>query len=209
MREVLVRMPGVYLDHGYRHAVRAIRIVDGKRRCLDDETIAAALAEAGVEQSVQALPGGLQSDFAPTSVNKGTGLRALARELGIDSRAGKPLAFAMGDDMPDISMFELAERPFAPVSAARALRDGTAGPPTLKIVGKPYGGGLLKAVTAFLGHEPRRCDICAIPPLSPRTKLITIPLSAADDTRRARLFRSVALAALLLRRDGATAASDD
>jgi len=36
-----------------------------------------------------------------------------------------------------------------------------------------------------------------------------IPLSAADDTRRARLFRSVALAALLLRRDGATAASDD
>lgn len=198
LREVLRSTSGVYLDDAYRYGIRAIRLVDGRRRSLDGETIATALAEAGAEKSLQVLYGHLQTDFAPASVDKGSGLRALARQLG-EKEDVQPFAFAIGDDEPDIPMLELARSRFAPANVSPALRDRLGALSGIKVVGRPRGAGLLEAVKSFLGHDPRRCAICAPPRLSARTRLVTIPLTASDSTRRGRLLQIAALGALLLR----------
>lgn len=199
LRKVLRKMPGVHLDHAYRYAVRAVCVSDlGTRRRLNDETIASAIGEARVEDSVQVLYGGLQTDFAPVSINKGTGLRALAHDLGV-ADAERPFDFAIGDDWPDVPMFELAKRAFAPANVPNALRRELEGSLSLQVVDGRHGRGLLQAVTAFLGHEPRGCRTCAVPHVSSRTKLVTIPLAASDGPRRARLRQTAALAWALAR----------
>jgi hydroxymethylpyrimidine pyrophosphatase-like HAD family hydrolase len=198
LRAVLRDTSGVHVDHAYRYGVRAIRLVDGRRRRLDDGTIAAALATAGVEDSVQVHYGHLQTDFAPVSVDKGTGLRALARELGGAADEDRPFAFAIGDDVPDIPMLQLAAQRFAPANASRALRDRLSAVPGIEIVGRPQGAGLLQAVASFLGHDPRRCGVCAVPQPSARKRLVTIPLEAADATRLRRLAYIANFAALLV-----------
>jgi hypothetical protein len=200
LREVLRRMPATYLDDTHRHAVRALRLDDrGERRGLSDEMIAAALAEADVERSVHVVDGHFQTDFAPASVSKGTGLRALAGALRAAPEAGHPFAFAAGDDSPDIPMLELAARAFAPANASRSLREWASGSPHVHIVRRREAAGLLEAVRSFLGHGPRRCRVCAPPQLSARTLLVTLPLGAADGPRRTRLRQAAALAAVLLR----------
>jgi hydroxymethylpyrimidine pyrophosphatase-like HAD family hydrolase len=197
LRKALRRTPGVYVDDAHRHSVRAIRLVDGRRRGLADETIGAALNAAGVEESVRVVYGHLQTDFAPTSVDKGIGLRALAQALAAD--ATEPFAFAIGDDLPDVPMLELAARRFAPANASPSLREALATVPDTQIVRRPRADGLLEAVQVFLGHDPRRCRICAPPRLSPRTPLLTIPLAAVDANRLGRLRHIAALAASLRR----------
>jgi hydroxymethylpyrimidine pyrophosphatase-like HAD family hydrolase len=197
LREALRGIPGAYVDEAHGHSVRAIRLVDGRRRGLEDETVAAALSAAGAEESVRVAYGHLQTDFAPASVDKGTGLRALARALGADPT--EPFAFAIGDDLPDIPMLELAVRRFAPANASGSLRDLLDTVPGTQIVRRPRADGLLEAVKAFLGHDPRRCRICAPPELPPRTRLVTIPLAAADASRYVRMRHIAALAAELTR----------
>jgi hydroxymethylpyrimidine pyrophosphatase-like HAD family hydrolase len=198
LREVLRSTGGVYLDDAYRYGVRAIRLIDGRRRSLNSETIATALAEAGAEESVQVLYGHLQTDFASASVDKGSGLRALARQLG-EKEDVEPFEFAIGDDEPDIPMLELARSRFAPANASPALRNQLGALPGIKVVRQPRGAGLLEAVKSFLGHDPRRCAICAPPRLSARTRLVIIPLTAAESNRRGRLLQIAAMGALLLR----------
>ena len=198
LRGALRRTPGVYLDDAHAHSVRAIRIVDGRRRGLDEETIAKALGAADAGESVRVLYGHLQTDFTPASVDKGTGLCALAEALGADPIDA--FAFAIGDDLPDVPMLELAQSRFAPSNASRSLRDQLPMVPGVKVVGRPRAAGLREAVAAFLGHDPRRCRVCAVPALPVRTRLVTIPLATVDASRRARARHIASLALLLMRR---------
>ena len=200
LRDGLRSLPGVYLDHAWRHGVRAVRISEhGERRGLHDEQIETALDSAGALESVQALRGGGQTDFAPASLSKGTGLQTLARELGADSEASRPLAFAVGDGWPDIPMLALAEKAFAPANMSKSLRRQL--PPFLnvKVTRDPYAAGLFQAVASFLGHDPRRCSVCAPPPLSSRQRLLVTALAGSDGPRRTRI-RQAAVLTLLLRR---------
>ena len=198
LRAVLREMPGVFLDPAYAYAVRALRIsASGRRRALTDDVVADALAAAGVERSVQVIGGHLQTDFASASVDKGTGVKALAHALGNDGDVAHPLALAIGDDRPDLPALELAARPFAPANATAALRAEASD--RIEVVGGRCAAGLLQAVGRFLGHDPRDCHVCAPKHLSARARLVTIPLSAADGPRRARVSRMADLAAVLLR----------
>lgn len=199
LRAVLRDTVGVHVDEAYRYGVRAIRLVDGRRRRLENGTIAAALAAAGVEGSVEVHYGHLQTDFAAISVDKGTGLRALACALGSAADDDRPFAFAIGDDVPDIPMLELAAHRFAPANASPALREQLVAVPGVKIVGRPRAAGLLEAVASFLGHDPGRCEVCAVPQLQVRQRLVAIPLAATDATRLARLAHIANFAALLLK----------
>jgi hydroxymethylpyrimidine pyrophosphatase-like HAD family hydrolase len=198
LREQLRRMPGVRLDEEHGHSVRALRLTDdGRRRGLSEEAIAEALDGAGVEGSVQVVYGHLQTDFTPAAASKGTGVLALAEALGGGRPAGRPLAFAIGDDSPDAPMLALADHRFAPGNAGPDLLEelGPALRPT--VVEGRQAAGLLEAVGAFLGHEPRHCDTCAVPRPPGRTRLLTGPLAALDGPRPERVRQLLALAALL------------
>ena len=190
--------PGVYLDHAFRYAIRAVRMsTAGERRGLSDETITAALAEADVEESVEVHSGGGQTDFAPTSLSKGTGLRALARALGEPADGVRPLAFAMGDAWPDVPMLALAVMPFVPPNMGKGLRDELRASLGATVVQDPHGAGLLQAVRSFLGHDPRRCPTCAPPRLSGRQKVVLTAFAGSDGPRRTRVRQAAALASSL------------
>jgi hydroxymethylpyrimidine pyrophosphatase-like HAD family hydrolase len=198
LRGVLRRQPGVYLDHAFRYAIRAVRMsTAGERRGLSDETITAALAEADVEESVEVHYGGGQTDFAPTSLSKGTGLRALARALGEPADGVRPLAFAMGDAWADVPMLALAQMPFVPPNMGKGLRDELRVSLGATVVQDPHGAGLLQAVRSFLGHDPRRCPTCAPPRLSGRQKVVLTAFAGSDGPRRTRVRQAAALASSL------------
>jgi hydroxymethylpyrimidine pyrophosphatase-like HAD family hydrolase len=198
LRERLGRLPGVVLDDWHRHSVRALRLTDaGEPRGLDDETVDAALADQRLEGRLRVIYGGLQTDFAAASVTKGTGARLLARTLDAERAAEPPLAFAIGDDLPDAELLELAASPYAPGNASDALRERLGA--GVQVVAGRQGAGLLEAVRSFLGHDPRRCSTCAPPAPSERARLLVGPLLATDGPRRERLRQAAALAAVLAR----------
>jgi len=198
LREELMKLPGVYLDHAHEHSVRAVRVTaSGLVRGLEEETIRAALDPADLESRVRVFRGGAQTDFVAASVHKGTGLSALAAALGADPGEEHPIAFAMGDDWPDSPMFDLARARFAPANISDELRTELRRWPDLTVTRDPFGSGVLQAVTAFLGHNPRSCDVCAPPRLSERQKLLVTALGGLDGPRRRRVRQTAALAALL------------
>jgi hypothetical protein len=204
LREELEKLPGVYLDHAHEHSVRAVRVTaSGLVRGLEEDTIRAALDAGDLESRMRVFRGGAQTDFVAASVHKGTGLRALATALEAAQGEEHPIAFAMGDDWPDAAMFDLARARFAPANVTDELRKELHRWPGLTVTRDPYGSGVLQAVTAFLGHNPRRCDVCAPPRLSKRQKLLVTALGGLDGPRRRRIRQVAALAALLARPGGA------
>jgi hypothetical protein len=104
----------------------------------------------------------------------------------------------MGDDWPDAPMFDLARAKFAPANISDELRNELRAWPDLTITRDPYGSGVLQAVTAFLGHKPRSCDVCAPPHASGRQKLLVTALGGLDGPRRRRLGQAAALASMLI-----------
>jgi hydroxymethylpyrimidine pyrophosphatase-like HAD family hydrolase len=202
LREVLSGMRGVYLDPAYRSSIRAVRFHAGAGcRGLEEETIQTALATAGADDVIQVFRGGGQTDFVHASVDKGTGLRALAATLGVEKSA-TPLAFAVGDDWPDLPMLDLGRAAFAPANLSARLRDELQGR-NVSITPYPFGSGALQAVTSFLGHDPRRCEICRPRNLSDDEALLVGALAGLDGPRRGRIRQTLALTGKLARAGGA------
>ncbi|MGZ4357627.1 MAG: hypothetical protein ACXVRU_12555 [Gaiellaceae bacterium] len=194
LREVLQNIPGVYIDEQHRHSLRAMRWNEhGGHRGLTTETITAALAEAAVEQLVQVMRGRFQTDFVPAATDKGRALALLAEVLGANDGTD-PLAFAIGDDWPDMTMLALARRPFAPANMAQALQEELRASSGISVTRDTRGEGVLQAVRSFLGHDPRRCRTCRPPEFSANRKLVVTMLAGSDGPRRARVKQTAAVA---------------
>ena len=109
LRTALAELPAAYLDPAYRHSVRVHTLnAAGERASLAPKAVAAALAGPGVGARVRVIQGDLQTDFVGVRVDKARGVRALAAELGDTAGAERPLAFAVGDTVSDLPLFELA-----------------------------------------------------------------------------------------------------
>jgi hydroxymethylpyrimidine pyrophosphatase-like HAD family hydrolase len=193
LREILRETPGVYIDEQHGHSVRAMRWNDrGGHRGLTTETIAAALAEAEVEPLVQVMSGRFQTDFVPASTDKGRALAVLAEVLAA-SDSKDPLAFAIGDDWPDMTMLALARRPFAPANMGQVLQQELRASSGLSVTRDTRGEGVLQAVSSFVGHDPRRCRTCRPPEFSANRELVVTMLAGSDGPRRARIRQTAAL----------------
>ncbi len=205
LRSVLRQMKGVYVSLAYRYAVRAYRLKDGATRGLTAEMIEEALRQVPGRARIRPIPGLGQTDFMVTTVDKRTGLAALAQLLGGAAeaeRTGEPLlAFAAGDSASDLAMFKLARHAFAPANADGEVRGASqARGGHVHIMKAPLQAGLLQAVSQFLGHDPRRCSICRPPTFSPDAALFLTLLATRDSAglgklrQAARLARSLRLA---------------
>ncbi len=197
-RHVLMGMDEVYLDPANQYAVRAYRIEDGRRRGLEVETIERVLAKAKAAPRLRPILGRAQTDFVTAGFDKGTGLRALAEELGLgrDRSDGRILALAVGDTASDLPMFGLARQGFAPANADAAVHAAAAsGATSLKILKRPYQAGLLLAVSSLLGHHPERCATCRPPCLSADARLLLKILGAQDAGKLGKIKVAIELAA--------------
>jgi hydroxymethylpyrimidine pyrophosphatase-like HAD family hydrolase len=181
LRAILEQREGVQLDPAFKHAVRAYCVrADGQRRPLDAAEVGECLEAAAAAGAVRAIPGYSQTDFAPVAVDKGTGLRALARVLQADdhgcSTDGLEIALAVGDTAADAPMLALASAAFTPAHAVpAATRTGA------RRLGRPYQAGLYVAVGELLGHEPGSCPCCRVPPPTRERDLLLDLLSVTED----------------------------
>ena len=164
LRSVLLAAPGVALDPAHRNSIRACAIDrEGARSGLPAETIEAALASAGVDGRLRVIRARTQTDFAVARIDKGVGVRRLVPELGGAPVDGAPLAFAAGDSVSDLPLFELATRSFAARGAGAALRARSkAVSPRAQPTRGSSQAGLLEAVSSLVGHDPRNCATCRL-----------------------------------------------
>lgn len=191
LRANLERTPSVRVHPGYKHAIRAFRVdAQGRRSGLEPEQINSAIAATGNPDRFNFAAAASQTDFTLAHVDKGTGLQALATEIDseVEAAPGSILAFAAGDSAADLPMLRLAARPFAPLG----FDAGGGGPidqiPPIHVVGRPCQAGLLLAVSSFLGHDPDRCDVCALPePPDTDARLLLGLLEALDGGAREKL----------------------
>ncbi len=186
LRRSAQSQPGVLVDPDHRHSVRAFRVRDRARWGLEPDTVAAVLAGAEGLVALRTVPGDMQTDFVPASVDKGSGLRALLRALGEDPRT--PLALAVGDTRTDLPVLAMAERAVAPRHAAADLRDHG-----VHIASRPYQSGLEEAVAGLLGHRPGRCRTCALPAPSRDARLLLRVLAGHEGSTAQAAWRALRL----------------
>jgi hydroxymethylpyrimidine pyrophosphatase-like HAD family hydrolase/hypoxanthine phosphoribosyltransferase len=193
LRRVLGTMDEVHVDPAYRHVVRAYRIQSGRRCRLDQETVERALAPIAARPRLQSIVGGAQTDFVTVGLNKGTGLRALARDLEPSGIGGdRAVAMAVGDASSDLPMFEVADRSFAPANVDETVRRW-ASQRRARITNRSHQSGLLEAVSFLVGHRPDGCPRCRPPELSAEAGRLIALLTAQDLGRWRKLAHLVRL----------------
>jgi HAD superfamily hydrolase (TIGR01484 family) len=191
LRQALAELDGIHLDPDFRYAVRAYRLdPTNQRRSLSREQVTLALTQSRAKQHVRPISGEAQTDFMMVRIDKGTGLRVLAEELGMQSQAGgkKPVVLAVGDTISDLPMFELAMLACAPANAdARVRKAG------VKVMGRPYQSGLALAASQLLGHLPGECPTCRAPALSADAHLLLTLLGLQEQGRWGMAWRIMLL----------------
>jgi hydroxymethylpyrimidine pyrophosphatase-like HAD family hydrolase len=199
LRAVLRGLPGVHVDPAFEHSVRAYRIEHDARVGLDQATVEAVLARVRSSGRPRALAARSQTDFVAEGIDKGSGLKVLAEELGEDR-----IALAVGDTIHDLPMLVLAERAGVPSNAdADVCRLASARGARVDAAARPYGAGLLELVSRLLGHRPGRCAMCASPLVeddSDRALLLSV-LGALDGGAREKSRQVAVLGALLAKRE--------
>jgi hydroxymethylpyrimidine pyrophosphatase-like HAD family hydrolase len=190
LRRALSETDGVHLDGDYRFAVRAYAL-DGRgaRRGLPAETVDACLSRSRAD-GIRPIAGDGQTDFMAEGVDKGSGLRALAGDLGPGSpvRDGRPFALAVGDSLSDAPGAALAALACAPAHAPAALRAVGFHQMTM-----PYQAGLTQAAARLLGHAPGACPICRPPPMTRERDLLLSLLAAQERGLRSMAVQAVRL----------------
>ncbi|MDR0358443.1 MAG: HAD hydrolase family protein, partial [bacterium] len=188
IRDMLAGLPGVRVDHGYQRTARAY-VLDsrGRRRGLPAGLAERTLDEVG-HRGVRFVQGQGQTDFVSATVSKGSALRALARELDVESSSDPLLALAVGDTESDLDMLAQSQLRFAPANADRHVR--AAGIPVLRSAGQL---AVWEATRRLLGHAPGACPTCTAPGVSSRSTLLLRTLALVEHSLFPKLPRAAAI----------------
>ena len=172
VREQLRRLPGVFLDERHQYSIRAFTYQDKARGLLSTlarrahsfsvgDGALAAVPTLVIQQVISSAGADLLSyhhTMIDTTINakeanKGTGLLALRDwVLGADAET-----IAVGDSEPDLAMFRIASRSFAPANIDCAGKARLIG---CKIANRSYQSGLLEIAHSIAHPDGQRCDHC-------------------------------------------------
>lgn len=152
LAQTLRQIPGVFLNDGYQHSLRAYTYDRDRTAALPSALIHGLIADLGL-QRVTVRQTYLDTTVLAKEIDKGKGL------LELLSLAGCPDAetIAIGDSEPDLAMFRVAGRSFAPRhiaprSVARLLG--------CHIASRSFQPGLLSAVRSIVHPGGGRCSRC-------------------------------------------------
>src|SRR5262249_7400366 len=109
LADALARLPGVFLDPCYRHSLRAYTFERDRTVPLPLPLVEALLSDLGVGR-LRARQTHVDTTVVATETDKGRGLVALRELAGVADID----TVAIGDSEPDLSMFRVAGRSFAP-----------------------------------------------------------------------------------------------
>ncbi|MCU1355698.1 MAG: hypothetical protein JWM89_1116 [Acidimicrobiales bacterium] len=173
-RAWLEEQPGILVDPGHRHALRAWRTTgSGGRGPLTPADVTGAREAAG--EPLVAVPGDDQTDLVPAGCSKEVAVRALLARLDPD-RAGlaRPLALAAGDGPADLGLLGLAELAVVPGHAEAGIRALATTPSKAA-----YQAGLAEGVASLVGHAPGACPTCRVD-LEPAASALLAALSVRE-----------------------------
>jgi hydroxymethylpyrimidine pyrophosphatase-like HAD family hydrolase len=210
LRQALRRLPGVFLDDRYRYSIRACTYEDKSppvgrvqmpyalssiRSFTSEDKSPAPLPTLVVQQLLAELKldrlifqqTTIDTAVVAKEVDKGTGLVALLELAGQDGGD----TTAVGDSEPDLPMFRVAKRSFAPGGIGCASQARLLG---CKVVSHRYQRGLLEAARRVVHPDGGRCPRCRRqePSSASASESFFLDLlRAADRTRSAALLRTL------------------
>jgi len=184
LREALSRIPGVFLNDTYQHSIRAHTYADGGPVPLSRLTMHRLLADLGLDR-LHYHQTSIDSTVIAAEVDKGRGLQALLSWVGLEDAD----TTAVGDSSPDLAMFRVARRCFAPAQIGCAREARLLG---CRIAAQPDQPGLLNIARQLVHPNGKRCPHCDEFTRSwPRGELFFDLLEAADKSQWSLLFRAV------------------
>jgi hydroxymethylpyrimidine pyrophosphatase-like HAD family hydrolase len=174
LRQVLRRMPGVFLNDGYQYSIRAYTYERNGMVPLASAILPNVMSQLHLHR-LRWHQTTIDTTIVAKDVDKGQGLKALL------DWAGRPNleTIAIGDSEPDLAMFRSASRSFAPAhidpqSLAQALG--------CQIAPDPYQVGLFEIARSLVHSEGGDCPSCPPSKLDrcPHDELFLDLLEAAD-----------------------------
>lgn len=192
LKNALQKIPGVFVNEQYQYSIRAITYCGERTAPLPRQMIEELMASLRVDR-LHLMQNETDTTILAKEVNKGTGLRALLEWIGQPDLE----AIAIGDTAPDLSMFQVAKRSFAPGQircrdAARMLG--------CRIARRSWQPGLLEIARELAHPGARRCAQCrAVERAWPRNRGLLIRLLQRADTNHLLLLLHALLDPMSLR----------
>jgi hydroxymethylpyrimidine pyrophosphatase-like HAD family hydrolase len=180
-RAAFRRIPGIFLNDDYQYSLRAFTYQNGRTAPLPRLLAQDLLAELKLDR-LQVHHTGLDSAITAKETDKGTGLRALLSLAGLDARD----ATAVGDSEPDLAMFRVASRSFAPANVSCRREAELLG---CHIAKSGYQPGLLEIAHSIIHPGGDSCDQCrAVESNWRRDKRLFVSLLSGADEKPLSLF---------------------
>lgn len=185
LRDELRKIPGTFVNDRYQYSIRAYTFGNDRTMPLPTPMILELLGKLNLDQ-LKIHQTELDTAILAKDIDKGTGLSALLAQVGI--APGQTIA--IGDSEPDLDMFRVAGRSFAPAHIccrAKALKQGC------RIAGRPYQPGLLEIAQTIVHPDGSKCERCRATARSWRRSddLFLQLLEVADHNRIPLLIRSM------------------
>lgn len=184
LAERLRTIPGVFLNDDYQYSLRAFAYGANGAVPLPTPVIEALVAKLKLDR-LKIRQTSIDTTVTARATDKGKGLLALKALIGQE----RAETIAVGDTEPDIPMFAVSQRSFAPgnMSSCRPVAKAMG----CNIVPGRYQVGLLQIAQAIVHPDGGRCNTCTSPENLDRLKepdLFLKLLRVADEGRMARLF---------------------
>ena len=195
-REALRALPGVFVDHEYRYAVRAYRYQGGTTVGLADSEVQGLLSRSDFRE-LACITKSSDTYIVQRGITKGTAVAAVKHYLG---RPETPV-IAMGDSVEDVPMLETATTWYAPADCSLevrklALERGGRGEGTGHITVRSRQRGFLEAAQDLLrkqGLGPRDMPGLSWPArVRTAADLLVILLGVAERSQASRFLNAFA-----------------
>ncbi len=151
-QDAFQRIPGIFLNGDYQYSLRAFTYQDGRTKPLPPLLVQDLLASLKLDR-LQVHHTGLDTAILAKENNKGTGLLSLLAFVGLPADD----VLAIGDSEPDLAMFRVVHRSFAPGNISCRREAYLLG---CHVVHLPYQPGLLQIVRKIAHPEGGTCHRC-------------------------------------------------
>jgi hydroxymethylpyrimidine pyrophosphatase-like HAD family hydrolase len=181
VRQALERIPGVFTNHYYHYSIKAFTYDGARTVSLPTALIQKVLAEAGAK-TLSIHHTHVDTAITARDLDKGTGLLAMLSFIGKEDME----SVAIGDTGPDLAMFRVANRSYAPShTPVRSLA-------TLlgcRVVGGAYQAGFLEIARHIVHPDGATCACCAEPDFSAKGQArLLIDLLGEVEKRKLKLL---------------------
>ena len=151
-QDAFQRIPGIFLNGDYQYSLRAFTYQDGRTKPLPPLLVQDLLASLKLDR-LQVHHTGLDTAILAKENNKGTGLLSLLAFVGLPADD----VLAIGDSEPDLAMFRVVHRSFAPGNISCRREAYLLG---CHVAHLPYQPGLLQIVRKIAHPEGGTCHRC-------------------------------------------------